>query len=533
MGSLLERVYKTISEVFMREVKVETEQPKYKRYPFKEAWKGHNESIDYVLQQHVSFLSHPTGSGKTAIFLTAAVESGLKTMVIEPRNALQEQVAKYEVKIKTPILYLFERSKHCNKKPNEKAQPPCIRRFKKFGKWYFKLNDQIVEFPCDDCPYEERKSTIKELFGDGDCIAVMNQGNFWILRNQAEFVIIDEMDETLRSITDAVSYPRRYESDDPVEVLEWMKSCITEDIDKVVRALEIVRNDDELEKLNRVLQSLERKLRKVEFFMNYPPEKLITYIKGKSTYVEVFDEPMNVVKKLFPDAKICLVTATPPKANGVKRIEHYIPFRARVIYAPIGNLSVRNVFKRGNIHLLERAAEFIIKTYDYTIKLTGMRKAPIHCGNLARHGIRIYEILKANGQKVLLMEEGRQKEYVDKFIEGDYDFFCAVAVEYGYDWGFSPIQYILKVPYADQEDPRIKAIRKLLGDEKFNEWYEWDALSRLIQACGRNARSPNDFGITIILDSCFERVYKRFEDRVPKWFKDRLIWLGGNDGEEG
>ena len=527
LESLLNKVFKVIGEVYQNEVEVITEAPKYKSYPFPTAYKGHNEWIDYILNnKDISYLTLPTGSGKTAIYLTAAAESGLRTLVIVPRNGLQMQIASYSTKIGVPILYLFDRIKMCNK---DSSQPPCLRKFRKGNKWYLKLKDQIIEYPCPDCPYEIRKNIIKDLFSDNKCIAVMNQGNFWFLKTQAEFVIIDEADETLRSITEAVSYPEWYESKDPYEVLTWMKEKVESTIKKVLSALEEVRNENELMKLNLLLNKLERKLRKIEFFMTYPSSKLITYIKGKSTYVEVFDEPINVVRRLFPDTKVCLVTATPPL--NVKTSDSTLPFRAKVIYAPIGNMSVRNIFGRNNEDLLEKAAEFIVKTYDYVIKLTGMKKAPIHCGNLGKHGIRIYEILKENGFKVLLMEEGNQVQTIKEFLQGDYDFLCVVAAEYGYDWGFSPVQYILKVPYADLGDPRLQAIKKLMGEDKFSEWYRWDALTRVIQACGRNARGPNDFGVTIILDSCFEKLYKQFEDKIPKWFKERLIWLsrGGDD----
>lgn len=530
-NSLINKVFKYIADAFGHSVSVEVEQPAYRSYPYLTAWKGHNQAVQTILESDVSFLTSPTGTGKTAVYLTAAAESGLKTMVVVPRNGLQVQVAEYEVGV--PILYLFDRSKHCDKVVD--GRPPCNRKFLRDGKWYFKLNGKVVEFPCSDCPYEQKKREIKSLFRSGHCIAVLNQGNFWMLRGDTEFVIIDEADETLRSITDAVSYPERYESDDPLEVLAWMRERVNEDAQKIMAALESVRSDDELEKLNKALEKLKRKLNKIDFFAGYPPDKLITYVKGSSTYVEIFDDPVTVARRLFSEAKICFVTATPPisSGNGVKNVEFRMPFKARVIYAPVGNLSERNVFRNGNENLLEEAVDFIIKTYDYTVKLTGMKKAPIHCGNLSKHGLKVYEILKANGRKALLMEEGQQAKFVDMFVKGDYDFLCAVAIEYGYDWGFSPIQYILKVPFADLGDPRLGAIKRLLGKDKFEEWYNWGALSRLIQACGRNARRPDDFGVTIILDSCFERLYKRFENKIPKWFKERLIWLGGDGDGEG
>ena len=528
----LERVFKIISDVFSADVQAPTEKPEFENYPYDVAWKGHNQAIRTILNSDVSILSSPTGTGKTVIYLTAAVESGLKTLVIVPRNRLQEDVAGYEDYYRVPMLYLFDKSKHCNKKETEKSPTPCSKKFRKSGKWYFKYKGEYIEYPCRDCPYIERKSEIKKLFREGDCIAILNQGNFWMLRGEAEFVIIDEADETIRSITDAVTYPEVYESDDPIEVLDWMEGKVLEDIDKITKMLEVERDETKLYKLNKLLDNLERKLMKIAVFKRHPSE-LITYVKGRSTYVEWFNQDIvRIAKSIFSGAKLCLVTATPPQ-DIKNRVEFTLPFRAKVIYAPIGNLSERNVFRKGNEDLLEKAVDIIIKTYDYAVKISGMRKAPIHCGNLAKHGVKVYELLKMNGRKAILMEEGMQKEYIDKFLSGDYDFFCAVAIEYGYDWSFSPIQYILKVPFADLGDPRLQAIRKQLGKEKFNEWYNWDALSRLIQACGRNARRPDDFGITIILDSCFGRLYKRYESKIPQWFKDRLVWLGDLDGEGG
>jgi len=520
----MEDILKVIYDTFTTEVSVETEQPKYRHYPFETARKGHNEAIKKVLDNDISVLAMQTGYGKTAIYLTALAESGLNyCTVIVPRNWLQVQVVNYRSKIKTDMLCLFERTKHCNKKDlNDKA--PCERKYLKRGKWVFKYKGREIEYPCEDCPYDAIK---KEMIENPECIAVLNQGNFWFMRPRTEFVVIDEADETIRSIVNAVSFPEKYESDDPIDVLNWMENKVLEVIKSIMKKLEEPDANTDLELLNRLLHVYERRLRKIRFFKTYPPEKLITYTKNNSTFVEVFDSMINVAKRLFGHAKICLVTATYniDSNNSIPIVNSEIPYRAKIIYYPIGNLSERNVFRRGNLDLLEKAVDVILKTYDYTVELTRMRKAPIHCGNIAKHGRYIYNMLSQNGRSAILMEKGNQAKSIAEFIRDEnVDFLCVVAAEYGFDWGFSPIQYILKVPFADLSDPKIKAIKRLLGS-KFDEWYNWDALSRLIQACGRNARSPNDFGITIILDSCFEKVYREFEERVPKWFKDRLVWL--------
>jgi len=531
--SLIEEIYKSIYSVFTSNVEITQETPSFSSYPFSSARPGHNEAIREILENERTMLTSPTGTGKTAVYLTAAVEMDLKTVVISPRNGLQEEVSKYESGIGKRIIHLFGRAKECPYK-DERGNAPCSAKFKRGKDWFVKINDEIQKYPCVECPYDIRKNEILRLFEARECIPVLNQGNFWLLRRDAEFVIIDEADETLRAITDAVSVLGECNSDDPLEVLEWMLEVTQEEIEVLEKKLETERNEDTLQILNKKLDARQNRLRKIAFFRSYPPEKLITYRRKKTTCVEIVDDHASLVDRLFPSSRICIVTATPQEVRGFKEVNFTFPFRARVIYAPIGNLSNRNVWVQKHDDLLEKAVDVIMKTYDYTVKLTGMKKAPIHCGNLSRHGRRVYDLLISNGRNAILMEEGRQRDFVNKFVNENYDFLCAVSIEYGYDWGFSPIQYILKVPYADLGDPRIQAIKRMFGKQKFNDWYNWDALSRVIQAAGRNARSPTDFGITVILDSKFGDLYRKYEEKIPKWFKERIIWLdrGVESGED-
>jgi len=509
------QVYKIILDVFNTQVQPELEQPMFQTYPFEKAWKGHNQAIKILINSDKCILTSPTGTGKTSVYLTALAEIGHGSIVIAPRNGLQLQVVETGKKMGLMITYLFDRSKHCNKEG-----VPCKRKYKKKGRWFFKYNGKEMEYPCDDCPYEHRKRLVKDVLRRGG-VAVLNQGNFWGFLNLADFIIVDEADETLRAIQEAVAYPEPIHSDDPKEVLSEIFDKLRKDKEKVEKLLENERNDFKLQNLNNLLNKIERKIRKTEFFLSLDPNELIVYRRGKKTYVEWFREDVYVADRLFN--RYCLVTATPSSSN-VKKVHFELPFRAKVIYYPIGNLSERNVFRRGNKDLLEKAVEFIVETYDYIVKLTGMKKAPIHTGNLGKHGKMVYDLLIENGRSAILMEEGKQLKAIQEFLNSDVDFLCAVAIEYGYDWGFSPVQYVLKVPYAYYGDPRIMAIKKLLRD-KFDEWYSWDAMSRLIQACGRNARNPNDFGITFILDSHFGLLYEKFKHKLPEWFKSRLVFV--------
>ncbi|MEM2191386.1 MAG: helicase C-terminal domain-containing protein [Archaeoglobaceae archaeon] len=532
-------LFPLIFEVFSRLPPSESEiyEPKkFESYPFEKARIGHNKAIEAILgPEKVVFLTAPTGTGKTVVYLTALIESGLSGFVLLPRNGLQEQVEQYNFYFDgVDLIYLFAKEKHCDNLVLVGAErvPLCNLKVKKGGKYYVQYNGELLSYPphCyDNCPYLRICELIHRKLKKAECIPLLNTGNFWPFKNDAGFVIVDEVDETLRMIKDAVDELGVCE-DEPLAVLEWMEKKEIEKLEKLEEMFESSLSDEEVLRVNRSIEHVKRRLKKIEVFKSFFADKLITYVnkKQKRTYVEVFEtDILKVVERLFKYAeKIVLVTATPPPyVRQAQNVTFSIPFpRTAVFYYPVANLSVRNLKKEGRELLEKVVSNVIIPVYNYVTQLTGVGKVPIHCGNLSKHGEAVSEILRNNGFRVVLMEKGKQREAVDVFVKGTYDFLCIVAAEYGYDWVEFPLQIILKVPYLDLYDPRTQAIKRYLGD-KFNEWYAWDALSRMIQACGRNVRDPSRFAISLILDSKFEDEYSRFADRIPQWFKERLIWV--------
>ncbi|MEM5868009.1 MAG: helicase C-terminal domain-containing protein [Candidatus Aenigmatarchaeota archaeon] len=526
-------LFPLIFEVFSRQPPSDAEiyeEKKYDCYLFEKARKGHNEAIEAILNaKDIVYLTAPTGTGKTAVYLTALIESGATGLILVPRNGLQLQIAEYPVKDRE-LLYLFAKEKHCKNKvivKNEEV-PLCELKVKRNGQYYVQYNGDLLPYPpCAECPYFKLLGSIREKLTKNECIPILNTGNFWPFRGLVDFVVIDEADEALRMIKDAVSEKGVYIAE-PLEVLEWMKKKKLEEIEKLEKMLERDLSDVEVARINRRINKLKRALDKIQLFENEFINKLITYMnKSRNrTYVEVFDQDLSAIaKRLFEDAKILLVTATPPLNSQAQHVSFSLPFpRTAIFYYPIANLSVRNLKREGSELLEDVVLNVIIPTYEFITKLTGVGKVPIHAGNLSKHGATVAQILNENGFKAILMEEGKQKEAVEEFRKGDYEFLCIVSAEYGYDWVDYPLQIVLKVPYTDLYDPRTQAIKCFLR-EKFDEWYAWDALSRVIQACGRNVRDPRKFAISLILDSRFGVEYSRFENLIPQWFKERLIWV--------
>ena len=75
-------------------------------------------------------------------------------------------------------------------------------------------------------------------------------------------------------------------------------------------------------------------------------------------------------------------------------------------------------------------------------------------------------------------------------------------------------QWIPKLPFADLTDPVVQARR-----ESDPEWYDYECMQKLVQACGRRSRTETDRATTFITDDAVKgfRYYSRAH--APRWFR--------------
>jgi Rad3-related DNA helicase len=78
-------------------------------------------------------------------------------------------------------------------------------------------------------------------------------------------------------------------------------------------------------------------------------------------------------------------------------------------------------------------------------------------------------------------------------------------------------QVVGKVPYLSLGDAKVR--ERATADA---DWYAWRAVARLIQACGRIVRREDDFGVTYIFDSNFERLLRNNRHLFPQYFLKSL-----------
>ena len=79
-------------------------------------------------------------------------------------------------------------------------------------------------------------------------------------------------------------------------------------------------------------------------------------------------------------------------------------------------------------------------------------------------------------------------------------------------------QVICKIPYPYLGD---QIVRKRMYNHK--DWYSLQTAKAIVQSCGRSVRSEKDTAITYILDSDWERFYRKNKHIFPKGFKSLLV----------
>lgn len=86
-------------------------------------------------------------------------------------------------------------------------------------------------------------------------------------------------------------------------------------------------------------------------------------------------------------------------------------------------------------------------------------------------------------------------------------------------------QVIAKIPWPSLGNPAVQHLADTDPD-----WYLWECMKTVIQACGRICRTPDDYGVTFILDSTFNKLYNQGRHMIPDWFDEAIQWRNRNNG---
>jgi hypothetical protein len=503
----------------------------FPNFPFDKVYPGQFEALKQIGKLSCLISSH-TGSGKSSVFIGATRDE--KTIIVEPRKFLQTQIQKYFLNTTTPSAILFGRREYlCPYAPDTQYGPgnagnaPCLKKSKCTNTFHknecenyqqkceqtpcnvFLTDEGFKVYPCPDCAYFAAQRAAVDCLKDNGTV-IVNFGNFWNLLDHADNVVIDEADLFFKEI----STPTIMTASDKITDIKQMLDI--ENMDIIAKMASA--SPTEYYRLKNKQYNVAFLKSNAELCFAYRKKNWKT--KEEKIYVEINPDAVNVLKdKIFQNKRLIIVTATPTEFN-LPNITYSVPQRCGIFYTPQGKLTSREL--QNQPWILDNAATHFIKPLsDIFTAIYGSDKFVVHCGNIGNHAKRLYYVLGA--ENCILHEEGRLMQTIDKFVGSNKRFLLVASAEYGGDFTWCDCQFVLKVPYASLDD-RMKALEKTMGKQKFKRFYTVDAITRLVQQCGRTGRGFNSFGCTFILDSKFTEIYKLYNGAFPDWFKARMIY---------
>ena len=530
------------------------ETPKMK-FPFKQIYPEQQQIIleatnELECESGSAALTCHTGFGKSAMFL--AMTRAQPSLVIEPRKFLQKQCAAY-----FGDFILFGRSEYpCMHAPSA-ATAPCLRKVSCETTDYhatcpqasqtclnrpcelFRTTQMHFKYPCQGCQYIRAQQDAISVLKSGGTV-ICNFANFWNLLKHADLVVIDEADLFFREIAKPTrlefSKPKEYPNDTIYQLLQREMAGLK-------KAMETSPPSQ--------IYSIRNKVYNVSFLIGYS-DLCFKYQRKDRIYIEISPEKTGILKeKIFKDKKLVIVSATLGDLD-IKKFEGRIWQRRGIFYAPVGKMTSRELKLKP--FLMDRAADQIETIAGIAEAKYDTHQFVIHCGNIGTHATKLNELLGPDRNSIkciicgesipdldpeeqdvkcpkcnrkwhiredvcTMHERGNLMQTIDKFTASTKRYLLVASAEYGADFGWCKVQFILKYPYPSLDD-RMRTLEKTMGPQKFNAFYNNDTRNRFIQIAGRNVRGFGDFGATIILDSKAHEDFTRNKNMYPEWFRD-------------
>lgn len=452
----------------------------------------------------VFVVSAPTAFGKTALARTL-MNAFRSVSCITPTNLLVEQFR--EEFPDTPTLSRLD-TYHC-----DKWKRPCSVTRGKCREFCSKRRDGV------QCPASGDLSTAKYRKGPG----IYNYHTYLAHKLYRDVLVVDEAHNLLPTIRERLSlriwqhdynYPHNMFT--PEQMSRWIGS--------------LPPNKQKHQKIALLREAVTYDVPR------YIVQRTEEEFSGKGT---VRGEPeMRDCLKLLPvdigDAppmfwpkeckKIVLLSAT----IGPKDIEGLgLGGRGRrVLYvdctspiAPGNRPIVSQSLVSVNRNNLEHAADLIANRIEELANDHHGEKGVVHATYQMANLLRS----RLGGERYLFHERSDKRDVYQKFrgspaADGTVLIACGMYEGIDLPEDLGRWQVISKIPWQSLGNPAIAHLARLDP-----EWYGWETVKTLIQACGRICRTPTDYGITYILDSSIQRIFDEYGYMLPDWWRDALV----------
>jgi Rad3-related DNA helicase len=179
-----------------------------------------------------------------------------------------------------------------------------------------------------------------------------------------------------------------------------------------------------------------------------------------------------------------------------------------IIYAGVGSMGNNDI---------ERTLPKISEAVKEILRAHPKEKGIIHCGS---YKIAWYIKKNIKSNRLLIHDSFDREAVLSKHISSkEPTVILSPSMTEGVDLkdDLSRFQVICKIPFPYLGD---KLIRKKMS--KWDWWYDLQTSKTLIQSVGRSVRNENDRAVTYILDSIWERFFKKNHAIFPENFKKSL-----------
>lgn len=528
-----------------------------KLFPLPVPRDGQLETIKWILDtfasgKRIAVLEAPTGAGKSAIAITAALFFP-DSYYITANKSLQDQLCSdfgEQGKRARLLVDLKGRNAYeCLHNPD-----PRVNTALSIQKWnitaphscadgHCRLKDKSFYPTCinnKSCPYYEQVQKAQT-----SPICLMNFSSFLYQTaftkrfSSRQLMVIDEghniepqlMNFVSLSVSDADFTIPLPEYNTPEQYAVWLVD--NKIIDDLTKKLYEARDDEDA----RRTEELESQINKMNGFIKEMSEDdhgqwIVEFTETRTGRRAAF-KPVFISKYarqlLFNyGGYVLIMSATILDVNIVarslginkselasKRMGCKFPVEKRPIYyKPVAKIT-------GGKSSIDRWGKQLTTAVNDIVRQYAGKKGIIHT-----HNFYIAEMLVNNcdndvKQRMLYQKEFRTKtEMLDHHTTTQDTVLVAPAMHEGIDLAgdLSRFQIICKVPFPNQfEDKQLAA--RMEVDPQF---YEWLTALKLVQASGRSVRSETDWADTYIIDESFGWWYRKNRKMLPAWFVEAL-----------
>lgn len=197
------------------------------------------------------------------------------------------------------------------------------------------------------------------------------------------------------------------------------------------------------------------------------------------------------------------------KTVSIKEDSPFPPENRPTIYSPAGSMSFKNI---------DKTLPIMSKSIDSILDHHKDEKGIIHTHSIKIAKNIIQNVNRKFKKRILIAYgEDRDKMLKKHISSKEPTVLLSPSMSEGVDLkgNLSKFQIICKVPFPYLGD---KVVKKKMT--KWNWWYDVSTVRTIIQSIGRSVRSRDDTAITYILDSDWQRLYRKSKSMLPKGFEE-------------